>query len=52
MLSGKRERYDLAIRESDGKCRAVRNGKPLTGWCGDALKVFDIMSRKDRPHAA
>lgn len=40
------ERFDLEVRARDGKLRGVRHGQPITGWCGDALKVIDVIRRK------
>lgn len=39
--------FNLVIRERDGKCRAERNGKPITGWCRNAMKALNAVRRKE-----
>ena len=40
--------FDLQIR--DGKCRGVRDGKPITGWCRDSMAVAAAVRRKELRH--
>ena len=40
--------FDLSIRLTDGKCRATRNGKPITRWLKDGMTVLDAVRRKER----
>lgn len=37
---------DLQIRLRDGKCRGIRDGLPVTGWCKNAINVLEAVRRR------